>query len=383
MNKTFAKFKWIMLFGPAIFCFLLYPSGTETVRHLDFQMAERTLDWLDVVKSGAGPEEIKEHFMTRVAPTKGCQSIIHHWARFMKWDNETFFTFIMQALGKVKSDKPLRDEKGNLTMLGKRAEFWGNALENTAKLREEIRELKKINLEKKAVMLAKKFLPDDVVLNYQFYIVIFGASNAFSVGGENGFDLLQLEHRKNGAIDVQSVIELFAHEIHHTGISYYYDRISETMEHEDRLYLVALLAAEGMPTNFINETRKRVVDHTMSDSITHVGLKKDWEKHIKRMPVLFEEAEKDIEMNLEGKVTTRDLFKKWMSGTQGPAYAVGSEMFSVIHRGLGLASAKKVARDFRQFLVIYNEAARRLNKKNVPCHVFDDRLARRLTSAGE
>ena len=47
---------------------------------IDYQMAERTLDWLDFIKTGADTAAVKDYFMKQVAPTGVCQAIIHHWA---------------------------------------------------------------------------------------------------------------------------------------------------------------------------------------------------------------------------------------------------------------------------------------------------------------
>lgn len=71
---------------------------------VDYPMAERAIDWLEFINTGPDNKAIKQYFMTKVAPTKGCKPIIHHWRRFMKWNNDEFLKFIMGALNKIPTD---------------------------------------------------------------------------------------------------------------------------------------------------------------------------------------------------------------------------------------------------------------------------------------
>ena len=79
---------------------------TEPVT-VGYDMAEAGLDWLDLVASGADDETLRESFFRDVAPTAGCQAIIHHWERFREWDEEVFYDFILEALERKPSEKPL------------------------------------------------------------------------------------------------------------------------------------------------------------------------------------------------------------------------------------------------------------------------------------
>ena len=89
-------------------------ASKDDVR-FDYSMAEAGVDWLKLVKTGATNEATKAFFMKKVAPTPGCQAIIAHWARFHDdWNNEAFFAFVMEALGKMPSDQPVRKKDGGL-----------------------------------------------------------------------------------------------------------------------------------------------------------------------------------------------------------------------------------------------------------------------------
>lgn len=340
---------------------------------VDYTMAEKAVDWLEFINTNPGDNAIKDYFMKNVAPTKGCQSIIKHWKRFMEWDNELFYKYIMEALDRIPTDRPLKNEDGSLTPLGKRRMLWTAALANPEIIRDDISKLKKINLADTSYSLAKKYLPENAKIDNDFYFVLFGGSNAFSVGKENGFDILQLNKTADGTIDVESVILILAHEMHHSGFA-----SIDQVDTGGNMLLLGVLAAEGMPTYFINKTGERVKQYkTGSDKIMQ-DLAAEWETHLKRLPEIYIEAEKDIALNLEGHIGQKEIWPMWMNGLQGQAYVLGSDMFSVIDKYLGVDSAKAVVNDIRQFLRIYNRAARLGNEKGGNYFIFSDALVTKV-----
>jgi len=351
------------------------PKAMVTV---DYQMAEKAIQWLEFVKTNPGMENIRQRFMEEVAPTKGCQSIIHHWERFKEWDTEKFYTFIMEALQKIPTDKPLKNEDGSLTSFGMRQKLWISALENTDQLKQDLHQLKKAQVKDAALSLARKYLPDDADISNQFYVVLFGASSAFSVGEENGYDLLQLPETPTGEVYVENVIETFAHEMHHSGFSSCTEKHMTDVEDKEKLFLVELLAAEGMPTHFINQVRSNLNKMKSSKNEMYQMLASQWEKNLDRLPELYQEAEKDVMLNMKGEITPQEILEKWMSGLQGPAYVVGSDMFAVIENHLGLEEAKKVAQDYRHFLSIYNQAAEKAHTAGQKAFIFDKKVAEQL-----
>lgn len=352
---------------------------------VDLSMVTKAIDWLEFIRGGADEFEVKDYFMKEVAPTRGCKSIIHHWKRFMKWDNDEFYNFIMQALGKAPTDKQPKDEEGNLTSFGRRQIYWKAALDDPQRLREDLDELVEANLADTALALAKSYLPEDSRVACKFFIVLFGGSSAYAVSGENGFDLLQLPKRSDGSVDVGSVIRTFAHEMHHLGIIHCQKEKMSAVRDTERLGLVARLTNEGMPIYYINQTRNRLDEYRSSTSPTQQADARDWEEHLARLPELYSIAEEHIKMNLEGELSDEDIMKNWMSGwSQGPVYTLGSDMFSVIDSVLGLQAALQVAEDYRQLLTVYNRAARKANENGASHYVFSEKLAQALvTYTGE
>jgi hypothetical protein len=343
---------------------------------IDYAMTDKALDWLRLIKDGAGDDEIREYFMTNVAPTEGCQSIVHHWARFREWDSDKFLTFVLEGLGKIESDSPLENADGSLTALGRRRMLWTWALDNLDQLKRDVATLKQMNLTDTAAALAARCLPKDAQLKANFYIVLFGGSSAYSVGGENGFDMLQMPRNEDGSFDIDDALRTFAHELHHTGFSSLNESIGS-----DNTKLVGVLAAEGAPTYFIDGFPGRADIYARSHDKVQNDVAREWHKHQERLPELYAQAALDIERNVTGEATFSELFGTWMGGIKGPAYVLGADMYATIDRYLGLDSAKAVIGDHRRLLTIYNAAAREANAGGAECFVFDDSLSTRVAGS--
>ena len=350
----------------------------DTVR-VDYTMAERTVEWLRFINTGADDASVKQFFMEKVAPTGGCQAIIHHWARFRTWNEETFYAFIMEALGRKPTDHPVTSEDGSLTAFGRRKKLWQSALADPDRLGQDIQALKKIRLKDTALKIAKAYLPDEAVVSNDFYIVAFGASTAFSVGKENGYDLLQLSKTPEGKIDTEVVVSTFAHEMHHSGFSYCIQTYTPELEEDENTLLVGILAAEGMPTYFINKPFDHLDVLRSSPEPLYQALARDWENHLASMPALYRKAQDDILSNLRGDIGQQEIMDSWMGGVQGPAYALGSNMFSVIEAHLGVDSAKSVLKNVLRFPAVYNRAAKIGNEQGGMYFVFDDDFIKKVS----
>lgn len=360
---------------------LLTAVGSKHNVTVDFKMVEKGIQWLEFIKTGADDAAIRKYFMTHIAPTGGCQSIIHHWARFREWNNETFYEFIKIALGKIPTDKKLKNEDGSLTMLGRRRHLWQTALENTDRLKKDLETLKKIDFNRQAIQRAAEFLPPEAVLTADFYFVLFGHSTAFSVGKENGFDFLQLSRTKDGKIEVNELTEIFAHEMHHTGFAYLQNKnLEHVVENDENISLAGVLAAEGMPTYFIDQPWKHLDEYKSKKGSIYPQVAADWERHTARLKELYREAETGIKRNLEGKIDLNEMMKQWIaSDAKGAAYVLGADMMSVIDTYLGREAVLDLARDCRKLLVVYNRAAKKAAEKGKKLFIFNEKLANKLS----
>jgi hypothetical protein len=347
---------------------------------VDYDMAEAGLRWLELVASGAGNDSLHEAFMRDVAPTTGCQAIIRHWARFRDWDEEIFYQFVLEALGRKATDRPLVDEDGHETPLGYRKRLWKAALQNPTQIRENLEALQLANIRDAALAKARRYLPPEADVSNRFHVVLFGASNAFSVGDENGFDLLQLDTHADGTIDVESVVDLFAHEMHHSGLSSAMEQHMGPAADDQRIFLPGVLVAEGMATFFTTPPFPHLQAWSESEDPAKRELAADWERHLADMPSLYEQAAKDIDLALRGELATEDMVSRWLGGMQGPAYGLGVDMIRTIDAELGTEAAVNLARDSRRLLTTYNQAAMKARATGREAYLFDEGLAARLES---
>jgi hypothetical protein len=358
------------------------PAGSQSADRVTvgYDMAEAGLRWIELVATGASSETLHEAFMREVAPTVGCQAIIRHWARFRDWDDEIFYGFILEALDRKTTDRPLVDENGHPTPLGHARRLWSAALRDPEQLRANLQTLQSADIRDAALEKARRYLPAEADVSNHFHVVLFGASNAFSVGSDNGFDLLQLKMHADGTIDVEHVIDLFAHEMHHSGLSSAMERHLGDTADDQRIMLPGVLVAEGLATYYITPPFPDLEEWRDSDDPAERELASDWDRHLASLPELYARAAADIELGLSGELETGDLVTRWLGGRQGPAYGLGVDMVQLIDTELGTAAAVDLARDPRHLLSTYNEAAARAREAGRDASLFDAELAERLES---
>jgi hypothetical protein len=285
-------------------------------------------------------------------------------------------------MGRLETNEPLVDENGNPTRLGHARRMWTAALKNPAGLRHDLEALRKADVRQSALRIAKRYLPDDADVTSAFHVVLFGASPAFSVGDTNGFDLLQLAKKPDGTLDVEQVMGLFAHEMHHSGFSNVSHAHMSDVENIDRLSLVGTLAAEGMATWFITPPFEHLEDYRASSDPLEKAVADDWDRHLGNLTQLYRDAEKDIGLGLGGEVVEEELISKWVRGVVGPAYVVGTDMMRTIEEQLGVDAAKPIAQDYRRLLDVYNQAASKANASGGDQYVFDETLVSRVREFG-
>jgi len=118
--------------------------------------------------------------------------------------------------------------------------------------------------------------------------------------------------------------------MHHTGVRFCHKRYMSGIRHKERLGLVARLADEGMPICYINQTRERLPMLEKSLNPAQPADVQDWKRHLARLPEIYTQAERDIRLNLDGKIGDEGVMARWMMGSQGQAYVLGSDLVSVI-----------------------------------------------------
>jgi hypothetical protein len=360
--------------------FLLLPQGCcrhcriENVVTIDYEMAGMMIDWLELAAAGTPEDELRARFLEEIAPTLGCQAIIRHRARFGEWNEELFFEFILEGLGLREGEGPLVDEEGHPTSLGKRRSLWTAALADPGRLRRHLESLREADLRRPAARLAKRYLPRDTDITSEFYVVLTGGSDAFSVGDVNGYDLMQLPLDQEGNLDIPEIRRTFACDLHHTGFANAAGIGMRNLEDASPIDLVGLLAVEGMASRLICRTSDHLDEYRTAPGESARGAARDRDRLLPQLPALYRRAERDIRRNLAGEVDLNGLLRFWMEGFRGPAYILGSDMVAVIEANLGRRALRSIPSDYRLFLEFYNRAAGKAARRKAGIFLFDDTL---------
>ena len=274
-------------------------------------------------------------------------------------------------------------EKSRRGVEGLRKDVWPSlrwGRNNTNLLAERIEEIKRIDLFRKSVALATRYLPETVDLSPRLYVVMGGRAGAAALeGDEIYFDVLATSYRAaKGALQYPSpsqIVEYFAHELHHIGLSQILNRRRRhlQMNNQEQLafdFLTALVM-EGSASYLINGQR----------SLEVMGRDPQFTENLKKGDELLKLSEQVLrsvlENNLDGeayeKATTPFLGSGW--------HSAGALMLAAIDRADGLRSVKRILRDPRKLLVAYNQAISKL-KTYPEHHGFDTGLAKRVSSLG-
>jgi len=360
-------------------CFMLVTGycQNKTTRDevvFDYTGAEKMIEWLQEMKAGASMESLEREFFSDVVTTKGYKAVLRHWSRFFEWNEEILYNWIMVRLGKKQLDNPVIERDANKEFFEYSKNLWQKALADPQKLAADLQQLKELNIKEKSIELARNHLPPEAEMHAEFYIVLFGASSAFSVGDVNGFDLLQLMRKEDGSIFTEEVMRLFAHELHHTGFSDYRENYAVENDADDKLYLLKLLVSEGTPTALINE-----MPEALKYLTGQVGenLRRDWEFALSNKDSLYAQVEEDVLKSMETGWTD-EMFKRWMGGWQGPAYVIGVDIVKIIYENLGNEALFKTFKDVRILPETYNKAAEKVLQRGEERYLFSEEFIERL-----
>ena len=186
-----------------------------------------------------------------------------------------------------------------------------------------------------------------------------------------------------GKLDLEQIIKTIAHELHHAGFMTALSPAMSGVKNRERLQLLGILAAEGMPTYYIDHMNSVLDEYQGSDDAVKNKVAQDWIRHSDRIEELFHKAEKDLWANLAGKLEPADLMSRWMAGYKGPAYVLGAKMVETIDRHLGRETAVSIASDYRKLVKLYNQAVRSAESRGEKGNfLFSEELADLLSDFG-
>ncbi|MDQ7816915.1 MAG: DUF5700 domain-containing putative Zn-dependent protease [Melioribacteraceae bacterium] len=355
--------------------FLLFLTNTLYCRIsndsivFNFEMAENTISFINYARFEPDLKKVKERFYQSIATTDGYRCLIKHLSRFNQWDDEKYFDYLINVTGIVNGNVQNVNDKNDIAK-----KIWKKAFIQTDSLKKIIEKLKEYELNSKALILARKYLPLESNINISFFFIIHGSTPAFSLGKSNAIDLLHIPKKKDGEPDIERLITIIAHEIHHSGFFDYIQKNNPGCLTDNRFTLLGTMVAEGMPTYYINQMPDKLNELKNSDSVFDLEVAKDWEKYGSNLITLFKKAEIDIKRNLDNSLIQDEIFNDWMKGAQGAAYVLGANMFYIIDKYLGLEYAIEVLKDFKKLLAVYNQAVYLAQNDSKTFFLFDNEL---------
>ena len=367
MTKIFFKLI-ILLFATAN---LLMPGIREKV---DFSMAEKSIEWIKLIKGGSSKAEQKIFFNNNILITSGAGSIKKYWNSITESDIPELNTYFFHLLKKREPGKKwnfniltkewYRRSRGLFLKVYKKPDFYNKVLER----------LKKYDIAGEALKLAGECLPDINLDDIKIEFIFFGHSLAFSVENMCVYDFLQLPVDKKGNIYISEVIQTLAHEIHHLGFKRIANNKMNGVVNTEKLSLIWMLSTEGIPTFYIDKPFEKINEFKKRKDILYKRIASDWEKHRENLKGLYIEAENDISLALKGKLSLSAINWKWNEGVKGAVYVLGSDMVSVIDEFLGKDAVMDVMADYRKLIKIYNNAVKAGNRAGRELYVFSDKI---------
>jgi hypothetical protein len=252
--------------------------------------------------------------------------------------------------------------------------IWGR--ENLALLQSRLEELRRNPSIGDAVPLARKYLPEPILLAPRFYVVMGGRAGAAAIDDQLYFDVLSSSWRasiaKTAYTSPAEVVEFFAHEAHHVGYGQILERKQATFhftqaQNQAWNFLTAIIM-EGSATFLINGHEREADLQQMPG----------FQTYLEKLPQLLPAMQDVLRKALAGPMTD-EQYDRASSAFLGMGYhATGAELLNVIFAKRGLKGVMEVMSDPRQLLTAYNDSA-----SSSAAFRFDPLIASRIAHLGE
>lgn len=261
--------------------------------------------------------------------------------------------------GKVAEVAPaeagVRAEKGvvGLTHDVAPSLVWGR--DHIPLLESRLRELRSNQMIGSALPLARKYLPEQVLLEPKLYVVMGGRAGAAAIEDHLYFDVLITEWRASRGVSASlspaEVAEFFAHETHHLG----YGHILELQRAS-----LALTPAEGQAWDFLAATMMEgsaTLLITGHEKLADLEKQPDVRPYLAKVPDLLPAMENLLRSALRGPLSGEAYGQASSPFLDMGYHATGATLLASIEKKRGLAGVLDVMRDPRRLLRSYNDCA--------------------------
>ena len=228
-----------------------------------------------------------------------------------------------------------------------------------------------------AVPLARKYLPEEVLLAPKLYVVMGGRAGAAAIEDHLYFDLLITEWRASRAVSSSlsptEVVEFFAHETHHLGYGHILERQRASL---------TLTPAEGQAWDFLAATMMEgsaTLLITGHEKLADLEKQPDVRPYLAKVPDLLPAMENVLRSALKGPMSNEAYGQASSPFLDMGYHATGAILLAAIEGKRGLAGVLEVMRDPRRLLSAYNDCA----GASTVAFKFDPSLAEQVARIGE
>jgi hypothetical protein len=331
---------------------------------IDFTQAEMMLDFFSRLANG---EQAANH-IENILKTEGTELVIEQMNIVRRVTLKQYEQILNGLIENQLPDIEPADssERALRGIQGLKNRVWLSlswAIENTGVLRERMAILKKQKVYHQAKNLAFKYLPGPVEISPSLFVVMGGRAGAAAISGDRiYFDILIMTYSRVSQnrpfIKESEIIEFFAHEMHHIGLSKYYKNTFGTFssdENENRLFgMLKSIVSEGSATYLINGQRNTKI---MRKNLKLSDDQKDQNE-------LLNTCEQLVADLFAGKFKNQEEFDTANTLMLGQGYhTIGAVMLNTIDQVGGIDSVMQVVADPRRLLIDYNRAAQVLSEK--------------------
>ncbi len=296
------------------------------------EMVEISYEILSFIKNN---NEIPNELIERYFKTPGFELLIKHLKHYGN------FELKLDYLGKCFETVNSGNKSENIFVKNMMV-----VLNNIDKYNDILSKLDVTEITEKSIRLANQYLPMDFEGDFKVYFALGIRGTSIVLGNEILVGLCDFSLEENGELNLECLIKILAHEIHHIAFDDYvkalYGRTNER-EHS-MIYLLGEVLSEGIASYYLtNPNEKNILDNS-----NWINNKEDINVHLQTINQFLSNMKNGGEIPKE---KINDLFDDSLIG-----YSVGLELVEKIHKKLGFEKVLDCVKDCRKVTTLYNQA---------------------------
>ncbi|GKU27503.1 DUF5700 domain-containing putative Zn-dependent protease [Clostridium folliculivorans] len=206
----------------------------------------------------------------------------------------------------------------------------------------------------KAINLASMYLPKKISEDCTIYLLYGVRGTGITLGNEMAIDICDEYLSRDGYINVERLINLIAHELHHIEVNKLLNKRKEKENNVKKQILfdfIGELMSEGVAYYYLPSPYNK-------DGI----LSTNWNNNIRNIDNILFEVSNYVEKILDGQIAKlNDIGQLFNDGLKG--YTAGFTMVKLIDQTLGKEKVLSCLEDCFMFIEAYNQSLEEVNYK--------------------